>query len=163
MSKQSKPPLKLVIDNEKALPAQVSVILDSIYKGIKGGPVVVTLSRLARSAIQNRKFHALIGDIAKQCVVEGRTYHQRIWKAWLVDQFEQELLANGERLRVQSEVVMSLDKKRLLSIRPSTTELSVKEAAQFIEFLFAFGTQEGVRFSDRALAAYDDYKEAQAA
>ncbi len=159
MSKKG--PLTLVIDNEADIPVKAGLVMQYLWKGIKGGPVVVTFSRLARTAIQNRRFHALIGDIAKQVTFEGgRTFHARIWKAKLVEQFEKELMANGESLRVPSEVTRSLDGERVITVRPSTTDFSAKEAAMFIEYLYCQGVELGVKFNDQALKVYEEYAKA---
>lgn len=155
--------LKITINNQKDLTRRLGEIADLIGRGLKGGPVLVTLGRLARSVAQNRKFHPLIGDIAKQVEVDGRKYHQKIWKAQLVDEFDQDMRRQGTPLRHETEVVWSLDRQRLITIRPSTTEFNKKECAMFIEFLYAYGTEMGVKFNDQALKVYEEYLNERAA
>lgn len=154
--------LTITVEDPKDVPVKLAQVFDLVSRGIKAGPVVVKLGRLARSAIQNRKYHAIIGDIANQVTFEGRAFKAKIWKAKLVEQFEKELNAMGKTLRVPSEVTRSLDGERIITVRPSTTDFNKKEAAQFIEYIYSYGSDLGVRFTDKALSVYDEYKEARA-
>lgn len=109
-----------------------------------------------RSSDQNAKFHALIGDISKSVVFDGNQYSLDVWKALLIDLFEKELEANGESLTRPSETVISLDKKSLVTIRPSTTRFNKKTTAQFIEFLYSFGSANGATFREESIAIYNE-------
>jgi hypothetical protein len=107
----------------------------------------------------------MIGDIFKQ--VEFKDEHDnpiksdREWlKAVLIDDFGQEMLLAGTPLAKPGRSVMSLDRVRIIQIRPSSSDFRVKEASQFIEYLFAFGAQENVSWTDpETQAQYRDYFE----
>ncbi|MGB2336252.1 MAG: hypothetical protein ACPH5V_03000 [Alcanivorax sp.] len=128
-----------------------------IPKGLAAGAVLVTLGRPTRSQIQNEKFHAMIGDIHKQCF---RGYSDEGIKAALVNQFALEMEANGEPLTHPGEQVWDWVNQVAVYVRPSTTEFTKKECAAFIEFLYATGTDLGVTWNEKALAVYAEYKEA---
>lgn len=135
-----------------------------VCKGIEGGAVVVTLSREGKSRAQERHYHALINDIAKQITFFGnKRYTPEVWKALLVDQFEQEMQAMGTPLGKPGRVVTSMDGRRTITVRPSTKDFRKHEAAAFIEFLYAQGVDMGVVWSDSALEIYDHYQEAKVA
>lgn len=129
------------------MPGILPFIKTQIVKFLEGGPVALQLSRPSKSREQEQKYHAMISDIARQVILDGRKYAPEVWKALLVDEFEQELKANGEALRRPSQVVISLDKQRAVTIRPSTAEFRRSEGAQFIEFLTKYGAEFNVVWS----------------
>ena len=130
-----------------------------IKKGLQSGPVTVTLGRPNKSRLQEEKYHALIGDIADTVDFgDGRKYDEKTWKALLVDSFEQDVLSQGDGLRHPSKTVVSLDGMRAVTIRPSTTNFLKTEGSGFIEYLYAFGSENGAVFSEKALSIYEQYK-----
>ena len=136
------------ITNEN-MPGILPYIKTQIVKFLEGGPVALQLSRPSKSREQEQKYHAMIGDIARQVILDGRKYAPEVWKALLVDEFEQELKANGEGLHKPSQIVISLDKQRAVTIRPSTAEFRRSEGAQFIEFLAKYGAEFNVVWSEK--------------
>lgn len=137
---------------------QVMVLVwQLVSEAIHGGALVVTVARESKTRAQERRYHAMINDIARQVTVFGRRYTPEIWKALLVDQFEQEILANGGRLASPSETIVSMDGQRRITVRPSTTRFRKREGADFIEFLYSQGSEMGVAWSDPAIAAYENY------
>lgn len=119
-----------------------------IEQSLPSGPVLIQLMREKRSIEQNALIHAMIADIRKYMAGAGLKYGLEEWKALLVDSFEQELFANGEQLKNGSKVITSLDSKRVVTIRPSTARFRKKEASDFVEYLFKFGAEHGVKWSD---------------
>jgi hypothetical protein len=150
------------IRDESALRPAMEAVWRKVNEAIKGGPVIVTLSREGRTLSQNAKFHVLIQDIADQVTFFGnRRYSMEVWKSLLLDQFEQELKEQGTALTHPGSIVRSIDGKREVVVRASTTKLLKAEAIELIEYLYQQGTEMGVVFSDPALAIYAEYKEAQ--
>lgn len=130
------------------LGAQIMQVIDK-------APVEISVSRSCkRSLDQNAKFHAMISDIQKTDELEQK-HSSAAWKALLIDEFEQELLRNNEGLTSPGEVVLSFDKKRMITIRPSSADFLKIEGAKFITFLYAFGTELGAKFSDPAMEYYE--------
>lgn len=152
---------EITIGASEAMRERMRHAWDMVGRSLQGGPVLVTLSRPKRSNDQNRHFHALIGDIAKQVTFYGtKRYSSEVWKALLVDQFEQDRIAMGEPLTHPGQMITSLDGRRTITVRPSTAKLRKAEAAAFIDFLYAQGIDMGVEFTPPALEAYEQYKEA---
>lgn len=131
-----------------------------IAKALEGGDVLLTLGRESKSQEQNRKFHAMINDIHQQCF---RGYSFDGVKAVLVNQFALEMAEQGEPLANPGEKVWDWKSKEPVYVRPTTTKFRKKEAAAFIEFLHSVGTEYSVQWSERALAIYDEMREARAA
>lgn len=129
----------------------VAHVTGLIQKALRQTNVVLDLSRPNKSREQEMHYHALIGEIAKQVKVFGKQYEPEVWKALLVDQFEQEMRQLGKPLRKPSNVVPAMDGTgRLVTVRPSTTKFSKEEGSNFIEFLYAQGVEMGVVWSATA-------------
>lgn len=136
-------------------------VWELVKHGIKAGPVVITLSRESKNRLQEKKYHALINDIARQITFYGnKRYAPEVWKAKLVEQFDYEMKQMGTPLRKPGRVIPSLDGMRTITVRPSTTGFLKHEAAAFIEYLYAQGVEMGVEWSEPALAVYAEYREA---
>ena len=131
-------------------------VKDYILYDLQSGPVDVVIQRPSKSRDQEAKYHAMIGDIAKSVTVLNRKYKPEIWKAMLVDGFDQTMALAGTPLAHQGEVVPSLDGRRVVTVRPSTTKLRKGEASQFIEYLYATGIEYGATFSDWSMKHYED-------
>lgn len=131
-----------------------------IDKGLRAGPVQVSLSRPGKSRDQEAKYHAMIGDIHRQCF---RGYSAEGVKAVLVNQFALEMEQAGEPLANPGEKVWDWKTKEPVYVRPSTKKFRKSEAAAFIEFLHSVGAEYGVQWSERALAVYDQVIQEKAA
>lgn len=134
---------------------------DFVSEAIQSGALDITVARASKTRAQESRYHAMIGDIAKQWSdPDGKRYSTTVWKAQLIDQFQQEKLLMGEPLAKPGRTVMSLDKQRIVQIRPSSTDFRKKEASEFIEYLFSFGAEINVQWSDpETQAMYRDYFE----
>ena len=109
---------------------------------------LVRFSEPRRKDIQNDKFHAQIGDIAKQCEFMGEKWSLEDWKRLLVDAFAKAMAEAGTPLRRGGRVVPSLDGGGVVQLGIQTRDFRVKEAAEFIEYLYAWGSHKGVVWSD---------------
>ena len=122
----------------------------------------ITGGELSKSDMQRKKYHAMIGDFANQITFDGtKKYDEGTWKARSLEQFAKDKELMGEPLRHGSKTVMSLDLERIITVRPSSEKLGVKEAADFIEYLYSKGAEMDVVWSDPEHQSYNDYKEAQ--
>ena len=127
----------------KALPAAMAYI----YKMLEGGDAELVVRKPSKTREQEKKYHALFREFERQLIYEGRYRDSEEWKAALIDAFEQEMIGMGSPLRQRTKTILSLDLTgRLVSVRPSSKKFSLKEGSDFIEFLYAIGTQYGVKF-----------------
>lgn len=123
-----------------------------------------------KSDVQREKFHAMIGDIQKTGIIQlpGKrivlsNYSTEKCKAllvmWFVNELEQ---LNDEKLKIPNPPE-SFDcpiTGQSITIRPSTTKWGKKLTCAFVEFLYATGAIAGVKWSEPALEAYAEYREA---
>lgn len=139
--------LVLTQDNVKT---RFPVLRQRVWDALQGGSLCVSLKRPSRTRDQEKHYHALISEISKQVKPMGKNHAPDVWKALLVDAFEKDKAEQGEPLRKPSRTVASLDQERLVTVRASTTVFSVNEGRDFIDFLYAFGIDCGVKWSATA-------------
>jgi len=109
---------------------------------------MVQISEPKRKDVQNAKIHAMIGDIAKQCMFMGKKMDSDDWKRLLVDMFAKVMRDLGTPLHHDGRVIPSLDFERVVQLGIQTRDFYVKEAAEFIEYLYAFGADNLVIWSE---------------
>ena len=111
---------------------------------------VVRISEPAKKRIQEEKYHAMIGDIAKQCTFMGMRLDSEDWKRLLVDAFAKVMRDAGTPIHHDGRVVPSLDGQRVVQLGIQTRKFYVKEAAEFIEYLYAYGADNNVQWTEQA-------------
>ena len=109
---------------------------------------MVVLSEPVKKRIQEEKYHAMIGDISKQCEFMGEKHDAEDWKRLTVDMFAAVMRDLGTPIHHDGRVMPSLDHKRVVQLGIQTKDFYVKEAADFIEYLYAFGSEKGVIWSE---------------
>lgn len=120
------------------------------FKAVESAPFgyMVQISEPQKKRVQEERYHAMIGDIAKQCEFMGGKLDSEDWKRLLVDMFAKVMRELGTPLHHDGRVIPSLDFERVVQLGIQTREFRVAEASNFIEFLFAFGAERDVRWSE---------------
>jgi len=152
--------IEIHIDDAASARQRMTEAWQHVCRDVAAGSVVVCIQRPSKSREQEKKFHAMIEDIRLQCF---RGYSKEGMKAALVNQFALEKERLGEPLRHPGEQAWDWINQVRVYVRPSTTKFRKGEAADFIEFLYATGSEYSVQWSERALAIYDEMREARAA
>lgn len=111
---------------------------------------VVRFGEAGKSRDQEERYHAMIGDIARQWEFLGRRWHQDDMKRLLVDAFSKAMRDAGTPLHHDGRVVPSLDGERVVQLGIQTSKFYKREASEFIEYLSAFGSENGVEWSNEA-------------
>lgn len=114
-------------------------------KLIQSGAVVIEVrpGSRKRTVDQNARIHAMLNDIADQCDLNGHYYPMHVWKRLCVAQWLKE---TGER----PLLLPSIDGSEIVVIYEKTSKLNTKQCADFIEWLFAFGAEQGVKWKNQA-------------
>lgn len=104
-------------------------------------PLVVEIKVKTRSMEQNDKFHAMLGDIAKQATWQGDTYDLYGWK---------NLLVSGHTIATKQpyKLVTGIEGE-LVNVREQTSKMGVKRMTSLIEYTTAWGVSNGVHFNDK--------------
>ena len=102
---------------------------------------VVTVQEPTRSSGENRLLHALIGELAEKIEWAGKKRSAEIWKRLLV--------AAWCRVHGQSvEILPALDGHGVDIVPARTSKLTKSECADLIEYIYAWGAEHGVKWSD---------------
>lgn len=109
---------------------------------------MVTVQEPTKKRIQEEKYHAMIGDIAKQVDFMGAKHDADDWKRLLVDAFALVMRNAGTPIHHDGRVLPSLDFARVVQLGIQTKDFYVKEAAEFIEYLYSYGAEHNVAWSE---------------
>lgn len=93
-----------------------------------------------RNDRQNRKAHAMLGDISRQLQHCGQTFSLDVWKrltmaTWMREENENPMM------------IPALDGNGVDVVYERTSKLTVEKMASYISWLDAFGSQAGVRWT----------------
>lgn len=110
--------------------------LETILRsGLEGGPVQVAVTRQRRSDEQSRKMWAMLGDVARQVEWHGQRLDKEAWKDMVTAALKRQRVVPG----LEGGFVV---------LGTSTRRMTKPEMSEMIEFLYAFGAEHGVRWTD---------------
>lgn len=105
--------------------------------------MVLELRPASKSRDQEQKYHAMVGEVAGQAKHLGSTWSAEDWKRLLLDKFARE---TG---RSHGQVIPNLDKTGVVEVGLLSRKFSKADASEFIEWLHAWGVENGVTYSDQ--------------
>ena len=98
-----------------------------------------------RSIDQNKMFHAIIGQIAKQATLHGSRWNAESFKRFLIDQWAHE---SGEMKSI-SKVMPSIDGERVVQLGHQSRRFTKEQATSFTEWLLYWAATNGVVIEDK--------------
>lgn len=136
-----------------------------MHAALQQYPVEIVIRRLNKSRDQEKQYHVLIADISRQYRHSDRRWHREDMKRLLVDAFWHDTHADPEFADEWKDVsslqlAPAIGRDGFVALGMQTRRFSKKLASAFIDWLFAFGNENGVRWSDPSLKALEQYKEA---
>ena len=137
---------KRTVKSASDLQGAIQWVYDMSSRGLKAGPVVITLGRETRTEEQNDKQWPMLRDISTQVEWFGQKHSPEDWKDILSAAWKGQKLVPG----VNGGFVA-------LGVR--TSRISKEEFSEYIESIYAFGAERSVVWSDKALEAFDKYRE----
>lgn len=114
-------------------------VIQALRSGLAKGPAVVTLTRPKRSLDQNRLMWPLLTDFSQQVEHFGNKYTPDQWKDILTAAYQGCI-----------DYAPSLDGKGLVAFGVRTSQWPKDTFSQFIEFVFAEGSERGVIWSKQS-------------
>ena len=125
---------------------QASALMNSLWPKVKaalaaGRKLTLEVKDASKSREQEEKYHAIIGDIAKQAQHMGAKWTAEDWKRLLVDQF----------MRQHSEVtkvIPNLDNNGIVQLGLQTRHFTKEQASEFVEFLLAWCANNGIELKE---------------
>lgn len=103
-------------------------------------PITIRISDYKRNLDQNARFHAMLGDIARQVKWCGKQLRPEQWKVLLIS-------GHAVATKQPADIVPGIEGE-FVNIRESSAEMSVGRMASLIEYVMAWATGQGVRFTD---------------
>lgn len=110
----------------------------------------VEVKEATRSLEANAALHATLTDVSRQLVYLGKKRSVTFWKGVFVSGWE---IATG----CKPEIVPGLECE-FINIRESTTKMSNKKIASLIEYITAYGSQQGVVWTEPAIEPPEGYR-----
>lgn len=140
--------VEYVIQHPGQLAPVMSEAMEMAGRGLQGGPVRVVLTRIEekRTDSQNRLLWAILRDVSEQVVWYGKKLGSDDWKQVFTAGLKRQRAVPG----VDGGFVM---------LGSSTSRMSKRQFSDLVELIYAFGTEQGVQWSEPALALYEEYKE----
>ena len=124
-------------------------VSENLFKGLRAGPVVITMGREKRSSEQNDKCHPMIRDIAKGMNHQLLGKNETQWRYFLLANFQGQLM------------IPSLDGAQIIVVpKKGTSDLGKQQMSEFIEYLYSVGADYNIVWSEPSLKAFEEYREA---
>ena len=118
-----------------------------LAKGLAGGKAVsIKLAHETRGETQNRLLWALLACFADQKQYGGKSRSAEEWKIILISAYKFD--PSGIVIGINGEVV---------NLNYSTSELNKSQFSEFIELIYAQGSEWGIRWSDPAMKIYEEW------
>lgn len=137
--------MKIYLDDEKQGLSALRFLWSKCLPNLKvGKQFEVEVKYKNRSNEQSAKYHAMLGEIAAQASHLGAKWSTEDWKRLLVDLFAKETGLQG------GKIIPSLDSTGIVQLGLQTRNFTKEQAMEFITFLEAWGTTNGIIFKDVA-------------
>ena len=129
-------------------PEQATFTMQSLWPKIKsalqaGKKLSLEIKPEKKSREQEDKYHAMIGEIAKQAQHVGSKWSSDDFKRLLIDQWA------SETNRKLGRLVQSLDGDRIVQLGMQSRKFSKEDSSEFIDWLEAWGATNGIVFSTK--------------
>jgi hypothetical protein len=138
---------KQMIRGVTEIPSACSWVAQWLAKGLSGGkPVIIKLAHETRSEGQNRLLWPLLQCLASQHEYGGKLRNAEEWKIIMISAYKFD--PSGIVIGINGEVV---------NLNYSTSELNKSQFSEFIELIYAQGSEWGIRWSDPAMKIYEEW------
>jgi len=133
---------------ELRTPEQATSLMQTIWPKVKeaiksGKHLSLEIKAVNKSREQEEKYHAMIGDIAKQASHLGSKWDSESWKRFLLWQFAKDTNTN------QGQIVPSLDGTGIVQLGLQSRSFTKEQASEFVEWLHAWGAENGITFTEK--------------
>ena len=134
--------MKYQLTSEAQAKALMVTLWPKVLTALNAGkPLVLEIKAADKSRDQEEKYHAMIGEIAKQAKHIGASWDAESWKRLLVHQFIKDMNGLGA-----SKIIPSLDGEGIIQLGFQTRKFTKEQASEFVEWLHAWGAEHGVTF-----------------
>jgi hypothetical protein len=132
--------VRINLINESQAKALMSNLWPKVISALASGKqLTLEIKNASKSREQEEKYHAMIGEVAKQAQHLGAKWDAEDWKRLLVDQFIKDMNGLGA-----SKIIPSLDGEGIIQLGFQTRKFTKEQASEFVEWLYAWGAENGV-------------------
>jgi hypothetical protein len=117
---------------------------------------VVSIVPPTKSREQEARYHAMFADVAKQIPFMGAMCDLETWKRLLVDAFARIKAAEGDPVQGVGAIMPNLDGTGFVQLGVQTRRFSKKHASEFIEYLYAWGAENNVIWTEKAAPGFEE-------
>lgn len=127
--------------------AQAKVLMGNLWPKVlkalqSGKQLTIEIKDAEKSRDQEEKYHAMIGEIAKQASHLGSKWDAESWKRLLVDQYCKDNGIKG------ASVLPNLSGDGIVQLGFQTRKFSKEQASEFVEWLYSWASTNGVELKD---------------
>lgn len=135
------------IDNMAGANEALKWALENIAKALRAGPVVMTLGRETRTADQNAKLWPMLTDISNQVTWFDRKHSPEVWKDIITGSF------------MGGEFIPNLSGTGFVMVGQRTSKMNKETFSALLEYLYSFGAEQSIAWSEPSLQAFEQYRE----
>ena len=134
--------MKFELTSEAQAKALMANLWPKVISALSAGKqLTLEIKQANKSREQEEKYHAMIGEIAKQAQHLGAKWDAESWKRLLVDQFCRE---NDIKTGV---VIPNLSGDGIVQLGFQTRKFTKEQASEFVEWLNAWGAEHGITYA----------------
>jgi len=132
--------MKFQLINESQAKTLMTGLWPKVLKALQTKQLTLEIKDATKSRDQEEKYHAMIGEIAKQAQHLDAKWDSESWKRLLVDQF-----CKDNDLKTGA-VIPNLAGNGIVQLGMQTRNFTKEQASEFVEWLHAWGAEHGVTF-----------------
>ena len=132
--------MKFQLTDESQAKTLMTGLWPKVLKALQTKQLTLEIKDASKSRDQEKLYHELIGQIAKQAQHLGAKWDAEDWKRMLVWQFCKDQKLN------EGKIVPSLDGTGIVQLGQQTRKFTKEQASEFVEWLHAWGAEHGVTF-----------------
>jgi hypothetical protein len=138
--------MKYDLDSYEQAQALMSNLWPKVREAlVYGKKLTLEIKQQSKSREQEEKYHAIIGDIAKQSSHLGSKWDAESWKRLLVWQFCKDKQIDA------GKIVPSLDMTGVVQLGQQTRKFTKEQASEFVEFLLAWCADNGIELNEKTM------------
>lgn len=135
--------MKYDLDSYEQAQALMNNLWPRVKESLKSGKkLTLEIKAQSKSREQEEKYHAIIGDIAKQAQHMGAKWSAEDWKRLLVDQFMRDYGDSG------GKVIPNLDSTGIVQLGFQTRKFSKEQASEFVEWLLQWCAEHEIELKE---------------
>ena len=134
--------MKFELTSEAQAKALMANLWPKVISALSAGKqLTLEIKQANKSREQEEKYHAMIGEIAKQAQHLGAKWDAESWKRLLVDQF-----CRDSNIKT-GVVIPNLSGDGIVQLGFQTRKFTKEQASEFVEWLNAWGAEHGITYS----------------